>query len=223
MNIYFLRENPQIKKHFFKEPEPEKRGFVTEIPQLSKLKKRQRELLLLKLEKERALYFAPNETEVLFPELFSFDFDDFFYSSLPALIKNSFPTPERIVLFDANIKYAEFFSDSLTDICLSGENALCVSEKIFSATGAALPVVSGCTENDTAVFFKDAKALSYRNAYHPNFDGCDNEIGADTLMFYPEGKYAFITSYLGRPLTTKDAARLSFHDSLASFSVRTKG
>lgn len=224
MNIYFLRENPYIKGSAAKKIMPSSDSRYIDIPLLSKLKEKKRSALANRLLSFDALYFASDKTELLLPELFNTDSSEFFYLSLPPAIKRlrSSVQFERLVLFDSIGEYALYFLKYFPDLCLSGKDALLSARYVFLNSGASVPVLSGATIKDAAVFFSEAKNIRSRAAFHPDFKTAPGFFGTDSLLCRPTGKYSFIFRSLKAPLSASAAARLHAFDREAEFDFSFK-
>lgn len=224
MNIYFLRENPYIKGSAVKKIMPPQNTPYIDIPPLSKLKEKRKAVLTSRLLSFNALYFASGETEEALPQLFKSDPSEFFYLSLPEVMKKlkDLVPFERPVLFDSTGEYAIYFLRFFPDMCLSGKDAFASANYVFLNSGASVPILSDASLSDAAVFCTDKKIIKSRAAFHPDFKTAPGFFGTDSLLCRPKGKYSFIFRTLKAPLSAASAARLFAFDNKAEFDFSFK-
>lgn len=224
MNIYFLRENPYIKGSAVKKIMPLSNTPYIDIPPLSKLKEKKREILTNRLMSFNALYFAAKEIEPALPGLFKADTSDFFFRFLPEAMQNlrGLVQFKRPVLFDPTGEYALYFLKFFPDMCLSGKDAFACANYVFLNSGASVPILSDASLSDAAIFCAEPKNSKCRAAFHPDFKTAPGFFGTDSLLCRPKGKYSFIFRALKAPLSVSSAARLFDFDNKAEFDFSFK-
>lgn len=220
MSIYFINENPKIKKSAVKRLSLPPNGGSIDIPPISRLGKKHRARLLSTLKAVPAVFFASEQTENRIPELFTSDSRSFFYHSLPYAVislRDEFSS-RRLILCDADESLSSRFLSFFPHIYLSGENALSVAAELYFENGASVPVAAECTENDIVIFFDKVKDVPFLYAFHFDASG-DGIFNADSLLYTPKGRYHFISDKINAPLGINAAARLYSHDPRASFGI----
>lgn len=223
MSIYFINENPKIKRSAVKKLSLPPDGGSIDIPPISRLSKKQRARLLSAFTAAPAVFFSSEQTEGRLPELFASDSRDFFYRSLPRAIASSAVefSSHRLILCDATEKQAAYFLSFFPHLYLFGENALSVAAELYFESGASVPIAAEPNAADIVIFFDVLCGAPFFYAFHFDASG-DKVFNASSLFYTPKGRYAFISRKLNAPLGINAAARLFSHDPSASFDVSVR-
>ncbi len=221
MPLIFLSENNSLSKKVLKSPFSLNAVSLFEVP-FKKMRKRAICAFKERLSSTDYLFLSEPSLSSLIPERLS-DSESFFYSISVEVLYTALKTkglfPCRLVIINPKKELVINSLNFFTNIALSGKDALIVSNAVFRETGAALPVTSGCMDNDAVLCTKAYIPEHFSFALGVDLDAGKRTLGQEGLKFYPKGIYSAISSYIKRPLTLKEAAILSEYDKKASFNI----
>lgn len=221
MPLIFLSENNTLSRKVLKFPFPQKAVSLFEIP-LKKMRKKATSNFRDRLYNTDALFLSSPSLKHLLPErnsdISSF-FNSFIINILTTVLKDKGLSNNRLVIINPEFSLTLSAINVFPDIALSGDGALSVSNRIYEATGASLPIVSGSSYEDTVLCTDDTLSYPCKFAAGIYINEGENSLSGSSFKFYPKNEYSSITSLIGRPLSLEEASLLSEYDKKTTFNI----